>query len=162
MIDEVGKRGNRIILKIDDRTGRIEATLFEEAYLQYKSILVKGAIVVLEGKIRYDDFIDGWRLNINKAQAVEQIRQQNARCLLLRWPEVNGVRRDVARQLEQILKPHRNGSGACSIAVHYRNQSARAVVNFSDDWKIAPNNELLEQLRKLCGSDGVQLSYGRG
>jgi len=161
MVDEVGKRGNRIIIKIDDRSARLEATLFEEAYAQYKHILTKGAVVLLEGKIRFDDFIDGWRLTINKAQAVEQIRQQNARRLLLRWPDTNGNRRDVARQLEQILKPHRNDNAPCSIAVHYRNQSARAVVSFSDDWKIAPNNEVLEQLRKLCGSDGVQLSYGR-
>ncbi len=162
MVDEIGKRGNRIILKIDDRSARLEATLFEDAYAQYKNILTKGAIVLLEGKIRYDDFIDGWRLTVNKVQAVEQIRQQNARRLLIRWPEANGTRRDVARQLEQILSPHRSGNAPCCIAVHYRNQSARAVVSFSDEWKIAPSNELLEQLRKLCGSDGVQLSYGRG
>lgn len=162
LIDEVGKRGNRIILKINDGSGYLEATFFEEAYLQYKSILTKGAIVLLEGKIRFDDFIDGWRLTVNKVQAVEQIRQQNARRLLLRWPEANGSRRDVARQLEQILKPHRNGSAPCSIAIHYRNQSARALVSLSDEWKIVPSNEVLEQLRKLCGSDGVQLSYGRG
>ncbi|MGE0113652.1 MAG: DNA polymerase III subunit alpha [Steroidobacteraceae bacterium] len=158
MVDEIGKRGNRIILKIDDRSARLEATLFEDAYLQYKHILNKGAIVLVEGRIRYDDFIDGWRLTVSKVQDVAQIRQQNARRLLLRWPE-NGVRRDVVRQLEQILKPHRNG--ACTIAIHYRNTQARAVVNFSDEWKISPNGELLEELRKLCGTDGVQLNYGR-
>ena len=159
MVDEVGKRGNRVILKIDDRSARLEATLFEEAFAQYRNILTKGAIVLLEGKIRYDDFIDGWRLTVNKVQDVATIRQQNARRLLIRWPEANGTRRDLVRQLEQILKPHRDG--ACSIAVHYRNPSARAVVSFSDDWKIRPSNELLENLRKLCGPDGVHISYGR-
>jgi DNA polymerase-3 subunit alpha len=157
MVDEIGKRGNRIIIKIDDRSARLEATLFEDAYLQYKSILNKGAIVLLDGKIRYDDFIDGWRLTVSKAQAVAQVRQQNAYRLWIRWPETNT--RDAVLQLERILKPYRNG--ACGVAVHYRNSTARAVVSFSDDWNILPSDELLEQLRKLCGSDGVQLSYGR-
>ena len=33
LIDEVKKRGPRVILTLDDRTGRIEATLFEETWL---------------------------------------------------------------------------------------------------------------------------------
>ena len=157
MVDEVGKRGNRIILKIDDRSGRLEATLFEEAYLQYKSLLTKGSIVLLEGKLRYDDFIDGWRLTVNKVQAVGQVRLQNARRLMIRWPDKSV--RDMVPQLEKILKPHRKG--ACDVAVYYRNNNARAVLHLPEDWKISPSDELLDQLRKVCGSDGVQLSYGR-
>ena len=157
MVDEISKRGNRIILKIDDRSARLEATLFEEAFLQYKNILNKGEIVLLDGKIRYDDFIDGWRLTVNKVQAVEQVRIQHAHRLLIRWPERGS--REVVRQLEGILKPNRNGT--CAVAVHYRNGEARAVLAFSDEWKIVPDNQLLERLRKLCGTDGVHFSYGR-
>ncbi len=157
MVDEVGKRGNRIILKIDDRSARLEATLFEEAYLQYKTMLNKGAIVLLDGKLRYDDFIDGWRLTVTKVQAVDQVRMLNARRLWIRWPDRSV--RDMTQQLERILKPHRQGE--CAVAVHYRNGVARAVLNFSDEWKVLPSNELLEQLRKVCGVDGVQLSYVR-
>jgi DNA polymerase III subunit alpha len=157
MVDEVGKRGNRIILKIDDRSGRVEATLFEDAYAQYRTLLTKGAIVLLDGKLRYDDFIDGWRLTVNKVQGIEQIRQQHARRIWLRWPESS--RRDLPKQLQQILKPH--CAGSCNIAIRYRNRHASAVMSFSDEWKVTPSNELLEQLRRLCGHDGVQLSYGR-
>jgi DNA polymerase-3 subunit alpha len=62
-------------------------------------------------------------------------------------------------QLEKILKPHRKG--ACDVVVYYRNQDARAVLQLSEEWKISPSDELLDQLRKVCGSEGVQLSYGR-
>ena len=112
---------------------------------------------MLDGKIRYDDFIDGWRLTVNKVQAVEQVRIQHAHRLFIRWPERGSG--EVVRQLEGILKPNRNGT--CGVAVHYRNGEARAVLAFSDDWKIVPDNQLLERLRKLCGKDGVHLSYGR-
>jgi DNA polymerase-3 subunit alpha len=158
MIDDVGKRGNRIIFKLDDCSARVEATIFEEAYQPYREILVKGAIVLVEGNIRYDDFIDGWRVMVNRLQDIQQVRQQNARRLLIRWPETT-ERKDFVRELEQMLKPHRGGH--CSIAIHYRNAAARGVVSFSDEWKIRPNTELLDQLRQLCGKDAVQLSYAQ-
>jgi len=156
MVDNIGKRGNRIIFKLDDCSARVEATIFEEAYQPYRDILVKGAVVLVEGSIRYDDFIDGWRVTVNKAQDIQQVRQQHARRLLIRWPEADG-RQDFVRRLEHMLKLYRGGQ--CSIAVHYRNAQARSVVSFSDEWKIRPDHELLEQLRQLCGQDGVQLTY---
>ena len=157
MVDEVSKRGNRIILKIDDRSARLEATLFEEAYLQYKAILHKGSIVLMDGKLRYDDFIDGWRLTVNKVQAIEQIRLMNAKRIWIRWPRRAAA--DVIQQIERALLPHRHGQ--CSVVMHYRNDAAIAVLSFSDEWKVTPSNQLIEELRRVCGADGVQLSYGR-
>lgn len=155
MIDDVGKRGNRFIFKLDDRSGRVEATLFEEAYQTYRNTLVKGAIVVVEGNIRYDDFIDGWRIAVNRVQDIQQVRSQNAQRLDIRWPDKQ--QKDFVRELERLLKPHRGGP--CSVAIHYRNAQARGVVSLSDEWKVRPSNELLDELRLRCGKDGVQLSY---
>ena len=49
LIDEVKKRGPRTILRLDDRTGRLEVTLFEEVFQKYRDLVVKDALVLVEG-----------------------------------------------------------------------------------------------------------------
>ena len=43
---------------LDDRSGRIEVTFFEDVYQQYRALIVKDAILVVEGKLRFDEFIE--------------------------------------------------------------------------------------------------------
>jgi DNA polymerase III subunit alpha len=45
-------------LILDDRSGRIEVSLYEEVFQQYRDIIVKDAILVVEGALRFDDFIE--------------------------------------------------------------------------------------------------------
>ena len=48
---------------LDDRSGRLEVTMFEDVYQQFRSLVSKDAILVVEGGLRWDDFIDDWRLS---------------------------------------------------------------------------------------------------
>jgi len=155
MIDDIGKRGNRIIFKLDDCSARLEASMFEEAYLQYKDILNKGSIVLVEGNIRYDEFIDGWRVTVSRVQGIQQVRMQHARHMFIRWPQA--MNSDVAQRFQGILRPYRNGN--CNVVIHYANNQAKAILTLPDEWKVRPDAELLEQLRQLCGKENVQLAY---
>ena len=61
LIDEVKKRGPRVIVTLDDRTGRIEVMLFEETWQQHRELIAKDALVLVEGLLRFDEFSDAWR-----------------------------------------------------------------------------------------------------
>ena len=37
MVFDLGKRGSRMIFTLDDRSGRLEVTMFEEVYQQYRT-----------------------------------------------------------------------------------------------------------------------------
>ena len=63
LIDEVKKRGPRTILHLDDRTGRVEVTLFEDVFQRYRDLVAKDALVLVEGSLRFDEFSDAWRLS---------------------------------------------------------------------------------------------------
>ncbi len=63
LIDEVKKRGPRVILTLDDRTGRIEAMLFEDTFQKYRELIAKDALVLVDGTLRFDEFSDAWRLS---------------------------------------------------------------------------------------------------
>ena len=37
MVFDLGKRGSRVIFTLDDRSGRLEASMFEDVWQQYRS-----------------------------------------------------------------------------------------------------------------------------
>jgi DNA polymerase-3 subunit alpha len=155
MVFDVGKRGSRIIFTMDDRSGRLEASMFEDVYQQYRSQIAKSAILIVEGSLRFDEFIEGWRLNAKRVIDIDQAREQHARRLVLRWPADAGP--DFVRTLEQILKPFRGGR--CAVAIRYYGSGAKADLVLSEEWAVKPARELTERLAQLVGHDGMRLIY---
>ena len=155
MVFDLGKRGGRVIFTLDDRSGRLEASMFEDVWQQYRSLISKSAILIVEGSLRFDEYIEGWRLTAKRVFDIDQAREQHARRLLLRWPE--GADGSFIKSLEQVLKPFRGGR--CAVAVRYQSSAARAELVLSQEWSVKPTRDLTERLAQLCGNDGVRLIY---
>jgi DNA polymerase III subunit alpha len=158
MVFDLGKRGGRVIFTLDDRSGRLEASMFEDVWQQYRSLISKSAILIVEGSLRFDEYIEGWRLTAKRVFDIDQAREQHARRLLLRWPE--GADGSFIKSLEQVLKPFRGGR--CAVAVRYQSSAARAELVLSQEWSVKPTRDLTERLAQLCGNDGVRLIYSPG
>ncbi len=160
LIIEIRKRGNRTTLMLDDRSARLEVSMFEETFQQYRTLIAKDKIVIIEGNIRFDDFIEDWRLNAKRIVDIEQAREKLARRLDIRWPDnaLNGSASSFIANLQQVLKDFRKGQ--CSVSVHYRNADARAALTLPEEWSVRPTRELMERLEKLVGRDGVNVVYG--
>src|SRR6202012_783186 len=86
LIDEVKKRGPRFILTLDDRTGRLEVNLFEDVFQKYRELIVKDALVLVDGMLRFDEFSDSWRLSARRLTELDKVRETQARRLVLKWP----------------------------------------------------------------------------
>ncbi|NLG75843.1 MAG: DNA polymerase III subunit alpha, partial [Xanthomonadaceae bacterium] len=155
MVFDVGKRGGRVIFTLDDRSARLEASMFEETWQQYRSLIAKSAILIVEGSLRFDEYIEGWRLNAKRVFDIDHAREQHARRLIIRWPE--NVDRQFVKTLEATLRPHRGGR--CAVAIRYRGKDARADLVLSEEWCVRPTRELTEKLAQLCGNDGFRLMY---
>jgi DNA polymerase-3 subunit alpha len=155
MVFDVGKRGSRIIFTLDDRSGRLECSMFEEQYQQYRALIAKSAILIVEGSLRFDEFIDGWRLTAKRVIDIDQAREQNARRLFIRWPK--DASPSFAKSLEQTLRPFRGGQ--CAVAIRYHNSAARADLVLSEEWCVKPTRELTERLSQLVGNDGMRVVY---
>jgi DNA polymerase III subunit alpha len=157
LIDEVKKRGPRTILNLDDRTGRLEVTLFEDVFQRYRDLVSKDALVLVEGSLRFDEFSDSWRLSARKITELDKVREQQARRVVLKWP----ARPDSAPllgRLAEILTPFR--PGPCPITVEYTGSGARGALTLGPDWTVRASRELLEKLESLVGRGGVQVVYG--
>jgi DNA polymerase III subunit alpha len=157
LIDEVKKRGPRTILNLDDRTGRLEVTLFEDVLQRYRDLVAKDALVLVEGSLRFDEFSDSWRLAARKLTELDKVREQQARRVVLKWP----ARPDSAAmlgRLAEILQPFR--PGPCPITIEYTGSGACGALNLGPEWTVRAGRELLEKLETLVGRGGVQVVYG--
>ena len=117
LVLEIRRRPNRVTLILDDRTARIEVSLFEEAFQQHRDIIVKDAILIVEGTLRYDDFIEGWRVQAKTLMDIDRARERFARRLWLRWPKEFDEPAGMSR-FEQMLKPYLRGPCGVSVAVN--------------------------------------------
>ncbi len=157
LVLEIRRRGPRMTLLLDDRSGRIEVSLFDDIWQQHRAIIARDAILIVEGQLRFDEFIEDWRINAKKLTPIDELRMREARRLLIRLPAADGDLRFM-QKLETTLRPCRGGQ--CGVAVHYVGDQARATFALGEEWSVRPTRALLDELGQLVGRDGVRLMYG--
>ena len=119
----------------------------------------RDAILVVDGALRWDDFIEDWRIAAKRIMDVDQAREQYARRVVLRWPRGEKATdgRRLVTEIEQALRGSRGGR--CGVSVRYARTDAAAVVNFGEEWTVRPSRELVERLGQIVGRDGVEILY---
>jgi DNA polymerase-3 subunit alpha len=149
--------GSRMaFLTLDDRSARMEIRVFSKVFEQYRNLLAKDRVLVVQGSLGLDDYSGEYRMTAEHIYDINEARQVYAKGLVL------GV--DAARagngfvpDLRQILNPFREGS--CPVWIEYRNPQARARIALGDGWRVRPTDELLHRLRELAGPEQVRVEY---
>ena len=78
------KRGTSMaFLVLDDRTSRLEVSLFGEAFEQYGGKISKDALFVVEGEIQHDEYNGGMALRASRILTIDEARQRFSRVLHL-------------------------------------------------------------------------------
>ena len=152
------RRGNRITIDLDDNTARIEVTLFDEVYEQSKHLLGKHAILVIDGQLRYDDFLSAWRLTAQRVRSLDSAIEEHARRITVCWDGRETGPELVAR-LKDVLKPFRGGK--CEVCMQYSNGTADALLTLGDAWSVRLTGELREQLTRLLGEEKYSIHYAK-
>jgi len=150
------KKGDKMgFITLDDRSGRIEASLFADAFHSAQSLLQTDAMVVVEGEVSNDDFSGGLRLRIKRVMSMEDARTNLAESLRLKV-KTEALKGDQLRWLGDLLKRHR---GACPVTMEYTGNDAKAMLQFGETWRIDPADGLIQALRDQFGRDNVFLQY---
>ncbi|WP_122240101.1 DNA polymerase III subunit alpha, partial [Pseudomonas syringae] len=150
------KKGDKMgFITLDDRSARIEASLFAEAFHSAQSLLQTDAMVVVEGEVSNDDFSGGLRLRAKRVMSIEDARTNLAESLRV-TVHADALKGDRLRWLGDLCKRHR---GACPITVDYTGQDARALLQLGEAWRIDPADSLIQALRDQFGRENVFLQY---
>lgn len=151
------KRGSRIgLMTIDDRSGRMEVMLFSDALDRYMDLLEKDRILVVSGQVSFDDFNGGLKMTAREVMDLGQAREKYARGLSLSMLETQ-VDSAFFDRFQQVLTPHK--AGTIPVHVYYQRADARVRLTLGTQWRVTPNDKLLDDLKQLLGSDQVELEF---
>jgi DNA polymerase-3 subunit alpha len=150
------RRGDTMaVIQLDDRSARIEVTVYAETYAQSRELLAKDQIVIVAGAVAHDDYSGTLAMRASSVLSLPKARQNYASELSI---EVGQDRLDeqLQRRLEQMLA---GAGGDCPVSLVYNQAHNRARVRLGDRWRVEPSDELLQSLREELGSERVVLVY---
>lgn len=154
VVEELRKRGPRTEITLDDDTGRMQCSFFDEQYQQFRELLVKDALLLVEGKVRFDEFANTWVLRATKVSELERLREKEARRIVLKVKKTDGLSLD---RLQALLSQYKGGN--CHVAMQFMGTGARGTFSFGAEWNVKPSPALLEELETLLGRGRIAVLY---
>lgn len=151
------KKGDKIsFLTLDDRTARIEVSVFSEAYEKFSELLVKDNVLVVEGEVSQDDFSGNLKMRALDIRDIQEARKAYAKRVVL---QINGADFNAERVniLRETLNEYRQGH--CIVSVDYCNATESARINLGQNWRVKPEGQLINSLKKIQGIQSVSVRY---
>ncbi|WP_163558096.1 DNA polymerase III subunit alpha [Halomonas sp. NO4] len=152
------RRGDTMaFVTLDDRTGRIEASLFGELFDQLRGQIEADQVLIVEGEVSTDDYSGGLRLRGKEVTPMVAARTRYGEAVEL---SLDGARANgrLVESLQASLAPYCDAEGL-PVRLRYRNAEATGWLELDAAWRVAPTDELLTGLRDVEGQDGVRLKY---
>ncbi len=153
------KKGDTLcFLTLDDRSARMDITLFGDVFDAARPLINKDAVLVVEGEVAQDDYNGGLKVRASKVMSMAQVRVSAARCVEIRCDR-NQLGRQQMKQLGDTLKQHRSVLLKLPVALNYQREDAAARLWLDESWAVDPGDDLLLQLKSQFGNDNVSLCY---
>ena len=153
-----GNRGKTAELIIDDRSARMQVSLYPEVSQRYQDLLEKDRLVVIKGEAREDDYRgSGYFIDGKELFTLNQIRQFRASLRLNLNDKM--VQNGVISKLQSLLSNH--GSGNCPVFIDYTSHNASARLEIGESWSVNITDQLVYELGNLLGNERIKLDYNR-
>ncbi len=152
------KQGDsRAFVTVEDFSGKFEAVLYRESWVEYGPLLTRDAILVFEGGLSIDDFSGGYQLRVSAVSTIEMACERRARLLRLR---LNGVHADFLPKLEHALAAHRGGN--TPVRLSFRTAGSHAEIELGTEWRVRASPALKQTLQTLDGVLAADILFGPG
>jgi len=138
------KRGDNIaFVTLDDRSGRLEISLFAKEYEQFRELLQKDAILVVDCQVSMDDFKGAMRGRAREVLNLTQARQRFAKAIELEL-RADSLTPGFTTRLADILQPYRRAPIAePGFSPPAFGAAAGGYDHHADEHPMPPNAELI-------------------
>ena len=153
----VTKRGSRIgIATIEDRSGKLDITLFSEALETYGDLFVKDSIIIATGSVQFDDFSGGLKMSAREIATLDEARARNAKSLALAIHQEQ-LNAKFVKELTACIEPYK--AGVLPLHFYYQSEQGRVLLKSGVEWRVTPKEEMLTGLKNLLGESSVELEF---
>lgn len=149
---QMTQRGKILIVTLDDKSGTVEVTVYGELFESNKKIFKEDEFLAVVGKVSEDRFSGGLRITAESAFDIIAARVQYGRQLGMTLPVMD------VRRIREVLLPHCAETGLI-IAAKVAPQGVPCVLQFGEQWRVAPSDELQTALVQQLGAREVEVEY---
>jgi len=158
--------GRMVILNLSDGSAAQEVTVYNEVFDQYRELCREDNLLVIEAKVRTvrraaageEGDVSFMRIIADRIYDLAGARGQFARAIRL---SINGEASSsgaaAAARLKNLLAPYRKGG--CAVSVCYDNGAASCEMRLGEDWRVRPDDALMQSLREWLRPENVQVIY---
>ena len=160
LVVDVANFPNRMMVTLDDGTSRIEVSANHERFQRFKDIIVNEQVVVIEGEIYEREGFDRPMGRLTKAFTLNEIRQKRANSIQIKL-DAEHMSKTLSPDLQKIILPYCNVDMCNHIPLHILLDYpyATAELHLGVNWKVAPLDALLSQLRDYFGKEALYVEY---
>ena len=151
-----GVRGRLAEIMLDDKTARLQITVYSENYQQYRDLLVKDRLVIIKGDAVEDNYYEaGVAIVAREIYSLAEVRERYAALRL----KVNKTMLDngLVPGLREVLSRHATGTNR--VSMEYNDGHISTILSFGSGWSVTISDELLGELNELVGVANVNLDF---
>lgn len=153
----VTKRGSRIgIATIEDRSGKLDITLFSEALENFGNLMQQDQIIVASGSIQFDDFSGGLKMSAREVLSLDEARSRFAKSLALAISQEQ-LSATFIKKMTAIITPYKEGT--LPLHFYYQSPEGRVLLKGGVEWRVTPNEQMFSELKALLGENSVELEF---
>jgi DNA polymerase-3 subunit alpha len=150
---QLTQRGKILIVSLDDKSGVVEVTIYNELFEQHKNVFREDEFLLVVGKVSEDRFNGGLRITAEKVFDIATARIQYGHKL-----EMDVACTIPPAKLAEILQPYRHEHGL-PVSLRVTPQGIPCILQLGDAWRVAPSDELKYALELQLGAKDVAVEY---
>ncbi len=152
------QRGDTMaIVTLDDRTGRLEMTLFGEAYSEFKELIVPDTVIVVEAEAGWDDYNDRPRIRAQRVYTLVEARQKLIKGV--EFTVTQAQQQSFIARLRTLVRADLADDQGCRVWIHYTNDKANGLVELDSQYRIPLEDEVLHTLKTSFDNGAFKFRY---
>ena len=154
------KGDSQVFVQLEDGRGRIECSVFSEAYTQMAPLLTRDRILIVQGGLREDEFSGGFSLRVRQCWDYAQLCASHAQRLSLRLDmRVPGL----WDRIDALLAKHRPGATPLrlDLLLNSGERGVAGVLDLNGPKSVRVDTDLLDALRAHPGVRTVKVAISR-
>ena len=149
---------------LDDGTGRLNLSLFDNDYKNCKDKLsYEGIVVVSVYRAPYDIQNNNDRWRASQIMTLEQAEQSFAKNLSIVWDtgslDDSSQKDDLVDKLLASMQPFMKPSAECKVYIIFRNADAETKMVLSEACKVEPSKQMFESIKSIPGILDLRIEY---
>jgi len=150
---QMTQRGKILIVALDDKTGVVEVTIYNELLEQHKNVFKEDEFLLVVGKVSEDRFNGGLRITAEKVFDIAAARVHYGHKL-----EMDIECTISPARMAEVLAPYRNPDGL-PVSLRVKPQGVECTLQLGDEWRVAPSDALKHALELNLGAKDVAVEY---